>query len=156
MVKYLRDYYKILGINPFADKKTIKKAYKKAALKYHPDKNNNPNAEKKFKLVKEAYIVLIDDKKRNNYDKLRSAAIKNKNEKQKKKNNKKSISDAVDLVSDLEDNVGVVSKLFKTGSGAMKGKAMISGSNLIFGGLMAGYGIKKGRDYMAKRGRKQE
>ena len=149
MVKYIRDYYKILGISQYADKKTVKKAYKKAALKYHPDKNNNPAAIKKFALVKEAYIVLSDDKKRKNYDKLRSAAIKNK------KDNKKNISDAVDIVSDLEDNYGVVSKLLKTGSGAMKGKTMFSGTNLIFGGLMAGYGVKKGRDYMAKRGRKK-
>lgn len=155
MVKYLRDYYKILGINPFADKKTIKKAYKKAALKYHQDKNNYTNAKKQFKLVKEAYIVLIDDNKRNNYDKLRSAAIKNRNNKKNKKSNM-NISDAVDMVSDIEDNYGVISRLFKTGSGAMKGKAMFSGSNLIFGGLMAGYGIKKGRDYMAKRRRKNE
>lgn len=149
MVKYLRDYYKILGISQYADKKTIKKAYKRAALKYHPDKNGSPSAANKFALVKEAYIVLIDDKKRNNYDKLRAAAIKNK------KNNKKNISDAVDLVSDLKDNSDIFSKLFKAGSGAMKGKSMISGTNLIFGGLMAGYGVKKGRDYMAKRGRKK-
>lgn len=149
MVKYIRDYYKILGISQNADKKSIKKAYKKAALKYHPDKNNNPKAIKQFALAKEAYTVLINDKKRKNYDKLRSNAINNK------KKNKNNISDTVDLVSDLEDNFGIVSKLLKTGSGAMKGRAMFSGTHLIFGGLMAGYGIKKGRDYMAKRGRKK-
>lgn len=155
MVKYIRDYYKILGINQYADKKTIKKAYKKAALKYHPDKNHRANAEKQFKLVKEAYIVLIDDKKRKNYDKLRNAALKNNNKKSKK-NNSKNIKDAIDFASDLEDNYGIISKLFKTGSGAMKGKGLFSGTNLLLGGVMAGYGVKKGRDYMAKRGRKNE
>ena len=54
----------------------------------------------------------------------------------------------------MEDNLGLISKLFKTGSGAMKGKSLMTGSNLILGGIMAGYGVKKGRDYMAKRGRK--
>lgn len=152
MVKYLRDYYKILSINPAADKKTIKKAYKKAALKYHPDKNKSPNAENQFKLVQEAYIVLSDDKKRRNYDKLRQKVINNKKRPKSDKNN---LSDAIEFVSDLEDNYGLFSKLFKTGSGAMKSKSMFSGTNLLLGGLMAGYGVKKGRDYMAGRGRKK-
>lgn len=154
MVKYIRDYYKILGINEFADKKTIKKAYKKMAMKYHPDKNNNNRSKKRFNLVNEAYTVLMDDKKRINYDKLRIAAQKNKKTQKTKGKNKSTLSDAVNTVSDLEDNFGIISKLFKTGSGAMKGKSLMTGTNLILGGIMAGYGVKKGRDYMAKRGRK--
>lgn len=150
MVKYIRDYYKILEINEFADKKTIKKAYKRAALKYHPDKNTK--TKKQFTLINEAYTVLMDDKKRNNYDKLRNAAKNNKKDKKSKKSI--NLNDAVNTVSDLEDNYGLISKLFKTGSGAMKGKSLMTGSNLILGGIMAGYGVKKGRDYMAKRGKR--
>lgn len=150
MVKYIRDYYKILGISEFADKKTIKKAYKRAVLKYHPDKN--AKTKKHFTLINEAYTVLMDDKKRNNYDKLRNAAKSNKNNKKSKKSI--NVKDAVNTVSDLEDNYGLISKLLKTGSGAMKGKSLMTGSNLILGGIMAGYGVKKGRDYMAKRGKR--
>lgn len=153
MVIYIRDYYKILGINKYADKKTIKKAYKKAAQKYHPDKNKN-NTTKQYNLIKEAYTVLMDDKKRKNYDKLRTAAKNNKKVKKNSKKNTKNLNDAINTVSDLEDNLGLISKLLNTGSHAMKGKSLITGSNLILGGVMAGYGVKKGRDYMAKRGRK--
>ena len=59
------DYYKILGISKDASEADIKKAYRKAALKYHPDKNTNnkEEAEKKFKMVGEAYQILS-----NSYD----------------------------------------------------------------------------------------
>ena len=53
------EYYKALGIDKSADAASIKKAYRKAAMKYHPDKNpDNQQAEEKFKLVNEAYSVL--------------------------------------------------------------------------------------------------
>lgn len=55
-----RDYYKILGIDKNASDDDIKKAYKKMALKYHPDKNKSPGAEAKFKEVAEAYEVSIN------------------------------------------------------------------------------------------------
>ena len=65
------DYYKILGVDKTADAKTLKKAYRKLAAKYHPDKNpNNVSAEEKFKEVNEAYEVLSDDEKRKQYDTL--------------------------------------------------------------------------------------
>lgn len=63
-----KDYYKILGINKTASDDEIKKAYRKLALKYHPDKNKCQDAEEKFKEVAEAYEVLSDKKKRNIYD----------------------------------------------------------------------------------------
>ncbi|RZC37254.1 DnaJ and/or CTDII domain containing protein [Asbolus verrucosus] len=63
-----RDYYKILGISKDAPDDEIKKAYRKLALKYHPDKNKSPEAEEKFKEVAEAYEVLSDKKKRDVYD----------------------------------------------------------------------------------------
>ena len=57
-----KDYYKILGVSRKATDKEIKKAYRKMALKYHPDKNKAPDAEEKFKDIAEAYEVLMDCK----------------------------------------------------------------------------------------------
>ncbi|HYA13319.1 MAG TPA: DnaJ C-terminal domain-containing protein [Syntrophales bacterium] len=68
------DYYKILGVEKNADVEMIKKAYRKLALKWHPDKNpNNKTAEEKFKKINEAYAVLSDPKKREEYDTFGSA-----------------------------------------------------------------------------------
>ena len=64
-----RDYYEILEVPQTANQDEIKKAYRKAALKYHPDRNpNNKEAEEKFKEAAEAYEVLSDDTKRRRYD----------------------------------------------------------------------------------------
>ncbi len=57
-----KDYYKILHIPRDANEKQIKQAYRKLALKYHPDKNPDPSAEEKFKEIAEAYDVLSDRK----------------------------------------------------------------------------------------------
>ncbi len=63
------DYYKILNIAPDASADQIKKAYREAALKWHPDRNaGNPEAEGNFKLAAEAYAVLGDPAKRTAYD----------------------------------------------------------------------------------------
>ena len=71
----MKDYYKILGVDKQSDTDTIKKAYKKLAFKYHPDKNRNnkEEAEKQFKLVAEAYSCLSDPNKRRVYDLTGSA-----------------------------------------------------------------------------------
>ena len=64
-----RDYYKVLGLKKDASGEEIKKAYRKLAMKYHPDRNQeNKEAEEKFKEVSEAYAVLSDKKKRQEYD----------------------------------------------------------------------------------------
>ena len=65
-----RDYYKILGIARGATDDEIKKAYRKMAVKWHPDKNKSPEAEEKFKDVAMAYEVLKDKKKRDLYGKF--------------------------------------------------------------------------------------
>ena len=71
-----RDYYEVLGVAKNADEKTIKKAYRKLAKKYHPDTNaGNPDAEKKFKEVTEAYSVLSDPEKKKMYDQFGHAAF---------------------------------------------------------------------------------
>ncbi|HPR66234.1 MAG TPA: DnaJ domain-containing protein, partial [Methanothrix sp.] len=53
-----RDYYEVLGVGKEADPKEIKSAYRKLALKYHPDRSQEPDAEEKFKEISEAYAVL--------------------------------------------------------------------------------------------------
>ena len=71
-----RDYYDVLGIDRNADEKTIKKAYRKLAKKYHPDTNaGNPDAADKFKEVNEAYDILSDPKKKKMYDQFGHAAF---------------------------------------------------------------------------------
>ncbi|MDW8275717.1 MAG: DnaJ C-terminal domain-containing protein [Candidatus Nitrosocaldus sp.] len=62
------DYYEVLGVSRNASKEEIKQAYRRLALKYHPDRNKSPDAEEKFKLISEAYAVLSDDEKRRLYD----------------------------------------------------------------------------------------
>lgn len=66
-----KDYYKILGVSKSADQSAIKKAYRKLAVQYHPDRNpNDQKAEEKFKEVSEAYEVLGNPEKRKKYDQL--------------------------------------------------------------------------------------
>ena len=64
----LKDYYKILSIESNANAEEIKKAYRKLALKYHPDINKSSMANDNFMQINEAYRVLIDDQKRKLYD----------------------------------------------------------------------------------------
>ncbi len=71
-----RDYYEVLGVERNADADTIKKAYRKAAIKYHPDKNpGDKEAEEKFKEAAEAYDVLSNEDKRARYDRYGHAGM---------------------------------------------------------------------------------
>ena len=71
-----KDYYEVLGVDRNASTDDIKKAYRKLAVKYHPDKNpGDTTAEEKFKELGEAYEALIDDNKRAAYDRYGHAAF---------------------------------------------------------------------------------
>ena len=71
-----KDYYELLGVNRNASEEEIKKAYRKLALQYHPDRNpGDKPAEENFKLVSEAYQVLSDPQKRAQYDQFGHAAF---------------------------------------------------------------------------------
>ena len=76
MAENKRDYYEVLGVQKGASADEIKKAYRKAAMKYHPDRNpGDTTAEEKFKEVGEAYEVLSDDSKRQRYDQYGHAGV---------------------------------------------------------------------------------
>jgi len=71
-----RDYYEVLGVDKSADEQTLKKAYRKLAMKYHPDRNpGDKEAEEKFKEINEAYEVLSDSTKRQTYDQFGHAGM---------------------------------------------------------------------------------
>ena len=71
-----RDYYDVLGVSKNASESEVKKAYRKLALKYHPDKNpDNPEAEEKFKEAAEAYDVLSTPEKKQRYDQFGHAGM---------------------------------------------------------------------------------
>ena len=73
-----RDYYEVLGVGRDADQNTIKKSYRKIAMKYHPDRNpDNKEAEEKFKEAAEAYEILSDKDKRARYDRFGHAGVNN-------------------------------------------------------------------------------
>ena len=73
-----RDFYEVLGVDKTANQQEIKIAYRKLAMKYHPDRNpDDPAAEEKFKEASMAYEVLSDDSKRSAYDRMGHAAFEN-------------------------------------------------------------------------------
>ncbi len=76
MAENKRDYYEVLGVAKGATAEEIKKAYRKSAMKYHPDRNpGDKEAEEKFKEIGEAYEVLSDDQKRSRYDQFGFAGV---------------------------------------------------------------------------------
>ncbi len=70
-----RDYYEVLGVNKNSEKKDIKKAYRKLAMKYHPDVSEDPESADKFKEISEAYAILSDEEKRSTYDQYGHAGM---------------------------------------------------------------------------------
>ena len=75
MTTQKRDYYEVLGVSKNASAEDLKGAFRKLALKYHPDRNKDKGAEEKFKEINEAYQVLSDDEKRAQYDRFGHAGI---------------------------------------------------------------------------------
>ena len=76
MVKETR-FYDILGVSPSADDSQLKKAYRKLAMKWHPDKNpDDAKAQEKFKEISEAYGILSDKEKRSTYDNYGEQGLK--------------------------------------------------------------------------------
>jgi molecular chaperone DnaJ len=73
-----RDYYEILGVPKDASNEDVKKAFRKLAFKFHPDRNKAPDAEEKFKEISEAYAILSDNEKRNQYDMFGHDGIRGK------------------------------------------------------------------------------
>lgn len=71
-----KDYYQILGVPKTASLDEIKKAFRKLAMKYHPDTNKEPNAKEKFVEVSSAYEVLGDEKKRAQVEKRKKKEVK--------------------------------------------------------------------------------
>ena len=63
-----RDYYDVLGVERNASQDEIKRSFRKLAFQYHPDRNKEPDAEEKFKEISEAYAILSDPEKRQQYD----------------------------------------------------------------------------------------
>jgi len=76
----MKDYYKILEINPNSTKDEIRKAYRRLAKQWHPDMNKSENAHDKFIEITEAYEILIDDHNRAHYDAMRNNTYYSKNE----------------------------------------------------------------------------
>jgi molecular chaperone DnaJ len=72
----MADYYTRLGVEKDSDADTIKKAYRKLAMQFHPDRNDSPDAEENFKRVTEAYEVLRDPEQRQRYDRFGEAGVK--------------------------------------------------------------------------------
>ena len=70
-----QDYYSILGVARNVNDEEIRKAFRKKAMEFHPDRNKSPDAEEKFKEINEAYQVLSDTKKRAQYDRFGKAGV---------------------------------------------------------------------------------
>ena len=77
MTTQKRDYYEVLGVSRNANDEELKKAFRKLALQYHPDRNKEEGAEEKFKEVNEAYQVLSDKDKRAQYDRFGHSGLNN-------------------------------------------------------------------------------
>ncbi|MFZ2411935.1 MAG: molecular chaperone DnaJ [Candidatus Methanoperedens sp.] len=128
-----RDYYEILGVDKKASSDDIKSAYRKLAMQYHPDKNKSPDAEEKFKEISEAYAVLSDQGKRQQYDQFGHAGID-------MRYSQEDIFRGVDF-DDLFRDIGMGGRGFGRGGGSI--------FNIFFGGGGGGHeGPSRGGDLL--------
>ena len=104
------DYYETLGINKSSSDGEIKQAYRKKAMKYHPDRNKDAKqAEKKFKKINEAYYVLKDKEKKSQYDQFGHQAFENGGAGFKDFNFKGDFSDIFqEMFGDFDDGLGSI------------------------------------------------
>jgi len=110
-----RDYYETLGVTRSAGEEEIKKAYRKLALKYHPDRNpGDKEAEEKFKAISEAYRVLTDPQKKSQYDQFGHAAFRDTGP----------FPGGFDFTAGFEDVFGdIFGEFFGAGTGRRRGRA---------------------------------
>lgn len=144
-MNYKTDYYKILGIRVDADKVTVKKAYKRLALQYHPDINKSSNAERKFKRINEAYTVLSDDEKRSKYDRVRAKEFM-------KKRSKNQI-DTYDKSEAVRYSINYIKRERKSRNTISKGIKIASNLEKDYGLFSGLLGLNK-KEYSSKSGRK--
>lgn len=139
MSKTKRDYYEVLGVPRTCTVTEIKKAYRKLAREYHPDVNNgNPDFEERFKEISEAYAVLSDDEKRDQYDKFGFSR------------NLFSEADLGDIFSEFGFG-NIFSSFFESGFGGSRRRARSRGSDIEIAAEISfkesAFGIKKEIEY---------
>lgn len=114
-----RDYYQILGISKSANEREIKRAYKRLAMKYHPDRNQgDKTSETKFKEVKQAYEILSDNKKRTAYDQYGHAAFESNHSNDTFNNSFTSTTDFSDIFGEVFGDIFGGSKQQKNAQGS--------------------------------------
>jgi molecular chaperone DnaJ len=122
-----RDYYEILGVARAASGEEVKRAYRKLAVKFHPDKNpDDPHAEEKFKELGEAYDVLMDPDKRSAYDRFGHAAFA------QGAGARGGFHDPFDIFREVFSGGGGIFETFFGGGGAMAGEDRQRGSDLRY------------------------
>jgi molecular chaperone DnaJ len=129
MATQKRDYYEVLGVDRNASDDDIKRAYRKLAVKYHPDKNpDDPHAEEKFKELGEAYDVMMDAEKRAAYDRFGHSAF------QQGSGFGRGFHDPFDIFREVFGGGGMGGGIFETffGAGAMQGEDRQRGSDLRY------------------------
>src|SRR5271169_4087580 len=123
-----RDYYEVLGAERGASEEEIKKAYRKLALKYHPDRNPNDKAsEEKFKELSEAYEVLIDPQSRAAYDQYGHAAFGSR-----ARGPSAGFHDPADIFREVFGNSSIFEDLFSGGGGQRRSGGAQRGDDLRY------------------------
>jgi curved DNA-binding protein CbpA len=125
-----KDYYATLGVSQDADQDAIKKAYKKLALKWHPDKNpdNVKVAEEKFKEIGEAYSVLSDPEKRKKYDKYGTTDFDEEPEYERTDDDNSNDQETQEQFKNIFEKFGFKSSNFGTGTGTGTGQSKNTGT----------------------------